>query len=151
MNDNNYRATIEVVKSPEDVFEIITSDVSKWWGGKDLKGNTTNEGDEFIVFHPGAHYSKQKLIEVISQSKVVWLVTESTLEWIEKDKSEWTNTKMIFELTPNGDTTVLSFTHEGLVPEKECYQRVGQDWTIVIKQWLFNYISSGKVPDQLYH
>ena len=90
------------------------------------------------------HYSKQKLIEVIPGKKIVWLVTESKLNWIERDKHEWTNTKMVFEITTKGDKTVLHFTHEGLVPEKECYERCVQGWDMVIKEWLFNFITDGK-------
>lgn len=143
-------ATIEVAKSPKNVFKAITSDIAKWWGGKDFEGSSTKLNDEFIINHPGAHYSKQKLIEVIPDKRVAWLVTESKLDWIEKDKAEWTGTRIIFELTPKGDKTIINFTHDGLVPEKECYDRVEQGWNIVIKEWLFNYIADGKVADQLY-
>ena len=49
---------------------------------------------------------------------------------------------MIFEITPNGDKTVLHFTHEGLVPEKECYAMCQQGWNMVIKDRLLNFISA---------
>src|SRR5450432_1049120 len=98
MKNQNYTATIEVAKSPKDVFNHI-NDVSKWWS-KDFEGRSTKLNDEFIISHGNRHYSKQKLVEVVPDKKVVWLVTESNLNWIEKDKTEWTNTKMVFELTP---------------------------------------------------
>lgn len=142
MTNKNYTATIEVVKSPQVVFNHI-KEVSKWWS-KDFEGSSTKLNDEFIIHHPGRHYSKQKLIEVIPDKKIVWLVTESKLNWIENNKEEWTNTKMIFEITVNGDKTVLHFTHEGLVPEKECYAMCEQGWNMVIKDWLFNFITRSK-------
>ena len=37
MTDKSFTATIEVDKSPEDVFRCITNDVAKWWGGKGLE------------------------------------------------------------------------------------------------------------------
>src|SRR4051812_10625968 len=98
MESKNFTTTIEVAKSSQEVFKIITCDVSKWWGGKDLSGSSTKLNDEFVVHHKGAHYSKQTLIEVIPEKKVVWLVTEGTLHWLKNDKQEWTNTKMIFEI-----------------------------------------------------
>jgi len=144
MENKDFKATIEVSKSPQDVFNRITNDVAKWWGGKDLEGSSKKLNDEFIIHHPGAHYSKQKLIEVIPDRKVVWLVTESKLDWLKKDRQEWTNTKMIFEITPEGDKTVLHFTHEGLAPTKECYVMCEQGWSTVIKDYLFNYITYAK-------
>ena len=142
MAKKNYTATIEVAKSPQDVFNCI-KEVPKWWS-KDFEGGSTKLNDEFVICHPDRHYSKQKLIEVIPDKKVVWLVTDSKLNWIEKDKYEWTNTKMVFEITTKGDKTVLHFTHEGLVPEKECYAMCEQGWNMVIKEWLFNFITDGK-------
>jgi uncharacterized protein YndB with AHSA1/START domain len=144
MENKSFTVTIEVAKSPQSVFKSITNDVAKWWGGKDLKGNCTKLNDEFIINHPGAHYSKQKLVEVIQDKKIVWLVTESTLDWLQKDKHEWKNTKMIFEIVPKGDKAVLHFTHEGLVPEKECYSLCHEGWNTVIKDYLFYFITDDK-------
>ncbi len=142
MQNNSYTAIIEVAQSSEVVFNHI-NDVSKWWS-KDFEGSSTKLNDEFVICHPGAHYSKQKLVEMVPDKKVAWLVTESELDWLEKDKHEWTNTKMIFEITIKKDKTVLHFTHEGLVPEMECYERCQQGWNMVIKERLFNFIADGK-------
>jgi len=139
MESKNYTVTIEVPNSPQDIFNRI-KEVSKWWS-KDLEGSSTKLNDEFIIHHPGRHYSKQKLIEVIPDKKVVWLVTESKLNWLEKDKDEWTNTRMVFEISAKGNKTVLHFTHEGLVPEKKCYARCEKGWNMIIKDWLYNFIT----------
>ena len=142
MKKEDYTAAIWVNKTPGEVFNSITS-VSKWWS-KDFEGSSTILNDEFVICHPGAHYSKQKLIEVIPDEEIVWLVTDSKLNWLERDKYEWTNTKMIFEITTKGNKTLLHFTHEGLKPEKECYARCKQGWNMVIKDRLFNFITDGK-------
>jgi hypothetical protein len=143
MESKSFKARIEVPQTPAVVFKHL-QDVSKWWGKEDLAGSSRKLNDEFTVTHGDIHYSKQKLIEVIPNKKIVWLVTESKLNWIEKDKYEWTNTKMVFEITTKGDKTILHFTHEGLVPERECYHRCSQGWNIVIKEWLFRFILEGK-------
>jgi len=143
MNNQSYTTTVKLALSPRGVFMAIINDVSKWWS-KDFEGHSENLNDEFVICHPGRHYSKQKLVEVIPDKKVVWLVTESHLNWLEKNKDEWTNTKMVFEVTPKGDITVLKFTHEGLVRGLECYSRCAQGWDMVIKEWLFNFITGGK-------
>jgi hypothetical protein len=132
---------IEIEKSPREVFKCI-KEVPKWWS-KDFEGSSRQLNDEFIIHHPNAHYSKQRLIEVITDNKIVWLVTESTLYWLQHDKHEWTNTKMIFDIGTKEDKTFLRFTHEGLVPEKECYARCKESWTMVITDWLYHYILTG--------
>ncbi len=147
MKNQDYSATIEVAASPLEVLSHINN-VPNWWATPSFKG--TFEGrnaklnDEFIVRFGDAHYSKQKLIEFIPDKKVVWLVTDSLLNWIPNNKTEWTGTKMIFELTPKGDQTVLSFTHEGLVPQQECYAKCEQGWDMLIKTSLLKSITEGK-------
>ena len=143
LTGNSYTAVIKVTKSPTDVFNSI-KEVSKWWNKEDFDGNSSKLNDEFVICHPGRHYSKQKLVEVVPGKRMIWLVTESKLDWLERDKAEWTGTKMVFDITTNGDQTVLRFTHEGLVPEKECFELCEQGWNMVIKERLFNFITVGK-------
>jgi hypothetical protein len=142
MKNKSFTAMIEVAKSAKDVFNAIT-EVPKWWNSEDFEGNSTKLNDEFIIYHPSQHYSKQRLIEVIPDKKIVWLVAESKLYWLENDKEEWTNTKMIFDITTQDEKTILHFTHEGLVPEKECYAMCEKGWTMIIKDWLFHFITVG--------
>ena len=76
----------------------------------------------------GLHSTKHKLIEVIPDKKVVWLTTYCKLDFIEH-KDEWTATKIIFEISTNGNSTELKFTHEGLTPTVECYDACAPAWT----------------------
>lgn len=150
MSNQNYTATIEVTNSPHDVFNHIT-DVSKWWArssGESLsgmqsefEGQSTQLHDEFIIRSGDRHYSKQRLMEVVLDEKIVWQVIESKLNWLEKNKNEWTATKMIFEISVEGEKTVLRFTHEGLVPDQECYERCERSWDVLIRERLFNFIT----------
>ena len=50
---------------------------------------------------------------------------------------------MIFEISNTGDKAVLKFTHEGLVPEMECYAMCEKGWTMIIEDWLFHFITVG--------
>lgn len=143
----NYLVTIEIAKSPDEVFNAITG-VTNWWS-EDFEGYSTKLNDEFIINHPGQHYSKQKLIEVIPGKKIVWLVTESKLYWLKNNQEEWTNTKMIFEIKNNGSETVLYFIHEGLVPNKECYEMCKNGWDTIIKDSLFNFITTGNAAKEM--
>jgi hypothetical protein len=140
MKNQSYHASIELGFPPEFVFNKI-NDVSNWWS-LDFQGKSTALNDEFIISHGDRHYSKQKLVEFIPNKKVVWLVTESKLNWIENNKAEWTNTKMVFEISSKADKTLLHFTHEGLFPDQECYSRCSQGWDLVIKEKLYNLITN---------
>lgn len=133
-------SSIEVERSAEHVFNCINQ-VSKWWV-RDIVGNSTQLNDEFH-FRNDHHYSKQKLIEVIPNKKIIWLVTECDLNYL-KDRNEWTNTKMIFEIIDKGDKTEIHFTHEGLDPTKESYADSQTGWDMFIKQKLFDFITKGK-------
>ncbi len=145
MNNQSYSATIEVALSQRDVFSRL-NDVSKWWTKQvagtstEFEGESSKLNDTFILRHGEVHYSKHQLIEVIPNKKVVWLVTDSKLNWIKENKQEWTGTKMIFEIIPEGEKTTLIFTHEGLIPQLECYVHCVHFWDRVIKEWLFNFI-----------
>jgi len=140
--NQSFTVTLELVSSPQRVFECLL-DVSKWWGGKDLVGSTSRLNDEFTITHGDAHYSKQRMIEFIPDRKVVWLITESRLGWLERDKHEWTNTSLVFEISPTEHFTTLHFTHEGLVPDQECYPLCSDGWALVIKDYLFTFITEG--------
>lgn len=137
----SHSLTIQLKGSPLEVFDKIR-EIPKWWT-RDFAGSTKNLRDEFIIHHPGSHYSCQKLVESLPGQRLVWVVTSSELNWLTIDKEEWTGTKMIFDLSPDGDNTILHFTHEGLTPDKECYARCRQGWDLVIKERLFNYTAGG--------
>jgi len=141
MNDKNYTASFTVEQSPEDVFKAIT-DVRSWWG-MGIKGNMETKDGEFTFEVPGVHRSVQKLIEVIPNERVVWLVTESNMTFI-SDPEEWVGSKMIFDIAEEGNTTKFTFTHEGLVPEAECYQFCMPAWDQYIKGSLYKRITTGQ-------
>lgn len=142
MQNRSYSTSIEVTADPADVFDCVNA-VPKWFKNKGFEGSSTKLNDEFIFRYGDgdhAHYSKQRLVEFIPAKKVVWLVTDSKINWIPNDMEEWTNTKIVFELNIKGDKTVLHFTHEGLVPALKCYADTVLGWNIIIKDWLFNFI-----------
>jgi len=80
MTTDNFTVTLLADKTPEEVFKAITN-VRKWWSGyysEQIDGNTEKLHDEFVFrAGDGVHCSKQKLVEVIPNKKIVWLVTDS--------------------------------------------------------------------------
>lgn len=141
MATSNYSTTILVDNSKEEVFNAINN-VRGWWQGE-IEGNTENLNDEFGYNVPGIHFSKQKIIEIIPNEKIVWLITDSKLSFV-KDQSEWTGTKIVFEISEVNNKTQVRFSHLGLVPQFECYGDCSNAWSQLIEKSLFSLITTGK-------
>ncbi|WP_316847697.1 SRPBCC domain-containing protein [Pedobacter psychrodurus] len=137
----DYSTSILVNKTLEEVFNDINH-VSGWWQGE-IKGDTEKLGDEFTYQMGEVHFSRQKVIESLPGKKVVWLVTDSEISFV-SDQKEWVDTKIVFEISPEGDKTRLTFTHQGLVPAIECYGSCSGAWQSLIEKSLFSYILTGK-------
>jgi len=141
MTTSNFTTTLLVEQTPNEVFNAINN-VRGWWQGE-IEGNTDKLNDEFTYRMGDIHFSKQKLVDVIPNEKVVWLVTDSKLNFIKK-KSEWTGTKVIFEISEINNKTQLLFTHIGLVTKFECYGDCSGAWEMLVQQSLFSLITTGK-------
>jgi hypothetical protein len=141
MKNQDLAVAITVNQTPEEAFAAINN-VRGWWSGE-IEGGTDKLGDEFTYRYKDVHYSKQKITEFIPGKKVVWLVLDSYLGFIE-DKSEWNGTKVTFEIARKGDKTEVRFTHMGLVPDHECYDACSTAWGSYINGSLRSLIATGK-------
>ena len=142
MNNQSFTTAILVDQSPEEVFDAITN-VRGWWSGE-IAGQSAILNDEFTYRFKEFHYSKQKLIEVIPGKKIVWLVTDSQINFV-KDKSEWKGTKISFEIAKKDNKTQVRFTHFGLTPQIECFDACSNAWSEYIKDSLRKLIVNGNI------
>lgn len=141
MNTPDFTTTILVDQSPKEAFDAITN-VRGWWS-EEVEGHTEKLNDEFDYHYQDIHRCKMKLIEVVPEKKMVWLVLDNYFKFTE-DKSEWIGTKIIFDIEKKDNKTQIRFTHQGLVPEYECYDICVNAWTTYVEQSLFNLITKGK-------
>ncbi len=97
----------------------------------------------FTYRYKDIHYSKQKITELVPGKKIVWLILDSFLSFVD-DKTEWNGTKVTFEVSKKGDKTEVRFTHVGLVPEYECYGTCSNAWSSYVNGSLRKLITTGK-------
>ena len=141
MNNHSFTTTIFVDQSPNEAFDAITN-LRDWWS-EGIEGGTDKLNDECIYHYKDIHYCKMKLIELVPDQKVVWLVLDNYFKFT-KDKSEWTGTKIIFDIFQKDNQTQIRFTHQGLTPHYECYEVCREAWTNYITNSLRNLITTGK-------
>ena len=88
------------------------------------------------------HRSKQKITELVPGKKIVWRVLDSQLSFL-KDKSEWTGTEVVFDISAKKGKTEVRFTHAGLKPQIECYGSCSNAWGMLVNGNLRNLITTG--------
>jgi len=138
----NYTTSFTVEQTPQEVFDAI-GNVRGWWSGE-IAGNTAELGAEFTYRVPNMHYSKQKITESVPGKKIVWHVLDADLTFI-KDKSEWKGTDIVFEIAQKDRKTEVRFTHRGLVPAHECYDKCSNAWGALVNGNLRRLIATGQV------
>lgn len=141
MKKKDFTTTLLVDQSPSQVFQAINHP-QDWWTGE-ITGSADKLGDQFTYRYEDLHFSKQRVVEMVPDQKVVWLVKESVINYAE-DKKEWTGTKICFEIFQKDNKTQLRFTHLGLDPNIECFDSCSHSWTQLIHQSLFSLITTGK-------
>ena len=141
MNNKNLQISFFVDQSANEVFNAV-SNIAKWWT-ENVKGNAQKLNDEFTVQFEDIHFSKQQLVEVVPNKKVVWLVVDAKLNFV-ANKKEWNGTRITFDIAKKGDKTQVRFTHAGLAPEHECYEDCSSAWDSLVKVNLRKLIVSGQ-------
>jgi hypothetical protein len=144
MKNQDYKAVIQIHSSAEKAFDSINK-VSDWWSA-DLEGDPEKENGVFTV-HFGEVFITLKVTELVPFKKIRWYVIDCHKPWL-KNKREWKDTEMIWEISAAKNKTEIHFTHIGLVPEVECYEGCEKAWEFYIKESLFKLLTAGKgIPE----
>ena len=136
----NYHSSISANISPAEALEKI-SRVDEWWA-LNFEGSAKSLDDIFTVRF-GTTWVTFKITEAIQDKKIAWHVIDCYLPWL-NDKTEWTGTTVVFEVSDKDNFTTIDMTHIGLVPEAECYNDCEKGWDGHIKESLFTLITEGK-------
>src|SRR4249919_3049231 len=104
MNTPDFTTTLLVDQTPREVFNAINN-VRGWWS-EEIEGNTEKLNDEFNYHYEDVHHCRIKLTEVIPEKKIVWHVLDNYFKFT-KDKSEWKDTKISFEISKKDNKTQI--------------------------------------------
>jgi hypothetical protein len=144
---NSFTTSFAVSQTPTEVFDAINN-LRAWWG-EDAEGRNDKVGDEFTHRVQGIHYCKLRVTEFIPNEKVVWLVVDNHMNFVE-DQTEWVGTTIVFEIASKGDQTEVRFAHQGLVPQYECFDVCSNAWGSLMHGSLASLITTGTgQPDKV--
>ena len=137
----DFTTTLLVDQTPAEAFNAINN-VRGWWS-EEIEGSTDKLNDEFRYHYEDVHRCKIKIVESIPHERIVWHILDNYFKFT-KDKSEWTDTKVNFDISEQDGKTQIRMTHQGLVPEYECFDICSNSWTNYIQQSLRSLITTGK-------
>jgi len=145
MKNRDYHSSITAHITPKEAFDKIAR-VSEWWTSI-VEGKARHLNDVFTV-RLGGTFETFKVVEIVPNKRIVWEVVDSYHGWLENTR-EWIGTKIVWEISPQKDTTQIDITHVGLTPHLECYTDCKRGWDGYIKKSLFTFLTEGKgKPDE---
>ena len=124
MKSQDYHQSFVADVTADEAFDAI-NDVKAWWT-KSFEGHSESVHDLFSTPF-GKTWVKFEVTEMVPGRKIVWLVTDCNIEFV-KDKKEWKDTKVVFEIESVAQGVKVSMTHVGLVPDVECYANCERGW-----------------------
>lgn len=141
MSNHDFTTSFLVDQTPEEVFNAINN-VRGWWS-EQIEGDTDKPGAIFDYHYRDVHRCKMKITSFEPGKKVTWKILENDFNFT-KDKTEWLNTEVVFDISVKENKTQLVFTHVGLVPAYECYKICHDAWSNYINSSLRSLIETGK-------
>lgn len=140
MDYNDYTNEFWVDRPPAEVLAVIGEVDAYWTPPGDLadatiEGSATEQGAEFTYRDRGIEHCRFRVREIVPERRAEWQVLDSRLAWVD-EADEWNDTRVVFDLHPEGGGTRVSFTHRGLTPDLECYSECSRGWSGVISDSL---------------
>lgn len=125
MDNEDFTLEFTVAQAPDAVFAAI-NDVRGWWS-RGLQGVTDRVGGRFVHRVQDLHRCEVEVDVLVPGERVEWTVVDNHFSFT-RDTSEWTGTRIVFELAAGDAGTTLKFTHVGLVPGYECHAVCVDGW-----------------------
>jgi hypothetical protein len=139
--NTSFTAAFSVDQTPEEVFRAINN-VRGWWS-EDIEGDAGKADGEFTYRYQDVHRCRIKVTELVAGARVAWRVQDNYFGFT-RDKGEWKDTEIHFEITARDGKTEIRFTHVGLVPGYECFDVCSNSWDFYLYTSLRALIRTGR-------
>lgn len=113
---------VGVTATPEKVYEALTTvdSLAAWW-----TTDTSGDGDGTLMFRFGdVGGFDMKVLDLEPGRRVLWEVIDGPAEWI--------GTTVSFDLTQDGDWTIVLFAHAGWREPVEFMNHCSTKWAIFL-------------------
>ena len=148
INLTDYQASFVAAVTAQKAADSI-SRINGWWTAN-VNGSSKKLHDIFTVTF-GETFARFEITELKENVKIVWHVLDGNLHWM-KDKKEWKDTRVVWEIIPDPNGVRVEMTHIGLRPGKECFEDCYRGWNHYVKESLFGFMTGGKgSPDHREH
>ena len=140
--EQSFTTSLSIAAKPATIYNALTIDVCKWW-----TENATcacKLGDLLSVHFENDTHWVMTVADAAPCHSLIWHVTEAfhDLQML-NDKEEWLGTNIIWQLDEQKNGTLVTFTHNGLVPSLHCYQICQSGWQHYLAS-LQAYLESGQ-------
>lgn len=144
MTGQDYSASITANITVQEAAERIKR-VADWWTAS-FTGASGKLGDAFTA-RLGETFVEFAVVELVPEKRIVWRVTDCNLHFI-KDKKEWKDTRVVFDISSDSAATTVTMTHAGLVPEAECFENCRTGWNFYFTESLRKLLTENQgIPD----
>ena len=138
----NYRAEISAPVSPDTARTAIFDQMHLWWTDR-TERTPTGVTVRFNRSHASFVFDAQNLL--------IWRCTDANMiiEGVH-DSTEWTGTRLIWEITPSDAGCTVTLEHDGLNEALECLDVCSRGWQHFFEASLLAHLT-GATPSPQTH
>ncbi len=145
MKDNDYKRTITVDASPDDVYRALTTGYANWWTTCNRDLNKVGDRIKF-TFLPNVSYWTLEA-RILEPNRTVELDCVEAYHKItdkpDAPETEWLGSTVRWKIELHADHTDIHFTHDGLTPELDFYDVCESGWDLFFVDSLKSYLDTG--------
>jgi hypothetical protein len=136
---SDIRHSILIDASPAQILPLISSGsgFSQWWAA-DVSEDRSAGTVELGFFHRATTYKFEPLQRA----------TPNEVAWQCQTGKEWKGTRLLFQLAPSNESTLLRFTHTGWPSETDYFVSCNTTWGELM--YRLKAVAEGKAPGPLF-